>query len=117
MPCQVSWQSVAIKPQPSVHGLGAEAAVAAEAPVGTTSAAHASTSQETPAAARITAAKMPSFAMRSLPGSIRTIMTGYKVDRQDRIGAKCSDAREFRSKWQPRHSHLEAQRVPRRQLL
>src|SRR6266403_5499708 len=116
MPCQVSWQSVKTKPQPSVHVLGAEAAGAAEVPVGTASAAHAS-AQETPAAERITAAKMPSFAMRSLPGSIRTIMTGYKVDRQDRIGAKCSDAREFRSKWQPRHSHLEAQRVPRRQLL
>src|SRR6266446_6894609 len=36
LPCQVSWQSVEIKPQPSVHVLGAEAAVAAEAPVGTT---------------------------------------------------------------------------------
>src|SRR5712672_1489085 len=31
MPCQVSWQFVAIKLQPSVHALGAEAAVAAEA--------------------------------------------------------------------------------------
>src|SRR5258705_6744841 len=113
MPCQVNWQSVKIKPHPSVHVLGAEAAAAGGVFTGMVSAAQASTSQEAPPAARITAAKMPSFAMRSLPGSIRTIMTGYKVDRQDRIGAKCSDAREFRSKWQPRHSHLEAQRVPR----
>src|SRR6267378_202044 len=55
MPCQVSWQSVEIKPQPSVHGLGAEAAVAAVAPAGTTSAAQASTPQEAPPAAMITA--------------------------------------------------------------
>src|SRR5260370_2692967 len=68
MPCQVSWQSAAIKSQALVHGLGAEAAVAGEALVGTTSAAHASTSHEAPAAARITAAKMPSFAMRASPG-------------------------------------------------
>ena len=39
MPHQVSWQFVATKSHPSVHGLGGEAAVAAEAPVGTTSAA------------------------------------------------------------------------------
>src|ERR1700704_551723 len=57
MPRQVSWQSVAIKPQPSAHGLGAEAAVAAEAPVGTTSAADASIPQEAPLAVMITAAK------------------------------------------------------------
>ena len=41
----VSWQSVARKPQPSVHALGAEAAAAAEAPVEATSAA-AATPQE-----------------------------------------------------------------------
>src|SRR6266478_2097051 len=57
MPCQVSWQFVAIKLQPSVHGLGAEAVVAAVAPVGATSAAQASTPQEAPPAAMITTAK------------------------------------------------------------
>src|SRR5260370_41792446 len=65
MPCQVSWQSAAIKSQALVHGLGAEAAVAGEGLVGTTSAAHASTSHEAPAAARIIAAKLPSFVMRA----------------------------------------------------
>jgi methionine-rich copper-binding protein CopC len=44
--------------------LGAESAVA-EAVVGMTSAAHASISHEAPAAARIVAAKMLSFAMRA----------------------------------------------------
>jgi len=48
-----------------VHGLGAEAAAAGGAFIGTMSAAHASISQEAPAAASITAAKMPSFAMRA----------------------------------------------------
>jgi hypothetical protein len=56
MPCHVSWQFVSIKPQRLVHASSAEASVAAEAPVGTMSPAHASPSQETPAAARITAA-------------------------------------------------------------
>src|SRR5258708_38951242 len=65
MPCQVSWQAVAINSQASVHGLGAEAATAGGALVGTTSAAHASTSHEAPAAARIIAAKIPSFVMRA----------------------------------------------------
>src|SRR6267378_4304088 len=65
MPCQVSWQFVAIKRQPSMHALGAEAAVAAEAPVGTASAAHASTPQEALPAARSTAAKVRNFAMRA----------------------------------------------------
>src|SRR6516165_11633780 len=64
MPCQVSWHFVATKSQKLMHGLGAEAAVA-EAVVGMTSAAHASISHEAPAAARIVAAKMLSFAMRA----------------------------------------------------
>jgi hypothetical protein len=62
MPRQVSWQSVEIKLEASVHGfgaegLGAEAAVAAGAPLGTASAAQASTPQQAPPAAMITAAR------------------------------------------------------------
>src|SRR5258708_35236847 len=78
MPFQVSWQSVAIKSQPSVHALGAEAAVAAEAPVGTASAAQASTPQEAPPAAMITAAKMPSFAMRASLAQRARLYVGTK---------------------------------------
>ena len=63
MPYQVSWQFVSIKSQAPAHVLGAEAAVAGEALVGTASAARASTAHKTPAAARIVAAKMPSFVM------------------------------------------------------
>src|SRR5712672_1149648 len=107
MPRQVSWQSVAIKPQPSVHGLGAEAAVAAEATVGTTSAAHASTPQKAPPAAMITAAKNAEFCTVSLPGSTCMIVSRYKVGRQESTDAMISDARKFRSEWQPRHSHLK----------
>src|SRR6266446_5998189 len=62
MPCQVSWQFVAIKLQPSVHVLGAEAAAAGGVFTGMVSAAQASTSQEAPAAARITANKVRNFA-------------------------------------------------------
>src|SRR6267142_606316 len=80
MPRQVSWQSVEIKPQPSVHGLGAEAAVA---PVGTASAAQASTPQEAPPAAMITAAKNAELCTASLPGSPCTIVSRYKVGRQE----------------------------------
>jgi hypothetical protein len=79
LPCQVSWQFVEIKLQPSVHGLGAEATVAAAAPVGATSAAQASTPQETPAAARITAAKMPSFGMRASPAQYARLYVGTKL--------------------------------------
>src|SRR6266478_9078903 len=87
MPCQVSWQSVAIKLQPSVHGLGAEAAVAAEAPVGTTSAAHASTPQKAPVAARITAAKMPSFGMRASPAQLHdcTLVQSWPATQNPRL--------------------------------
>src|SRR5882762_9927336 len=121
MPCQVSWQFVAIKLQPSVHGLGAEAAVAAEAPVGTTSAAQASTPQKAPPAAIVTAAKNAELCTVSLPGSTCTIVCRYKVGRQDSTGAECSDARKFRSVWQPRHSHLKrptaaSKRVPCRAI-
>src|ERR1700726_1587728 len=49
MPYQVSWQSVSIKSQRPVHVLGA--ALAADTP------------QQAPAAARIVAAKIPSFVM------------------------------------------------------
>src|SRR6267142_1754056 len=84
MPRQVSWQSVAIKLQPSVHGLGAEAAVAAEAPVGTTSAADASTPQEAKPVATITAAKNAELCTASLPSSTCTIVGWYKVGRQAR---------------------------------
>src|SRR5258705_1736836 len=83
MPFQVSWQSVPIKLQPSVHGLGAEAAVAAVAPVGTTSAAQASTPQEAPPAAMITAAKNAVLCTASLPGSPCAIVSRYKVGRQE----------------------------------
>src|SRR6266550_1494307 len=79
MPRQVSWQSVATKSQPSVHGLGAEAAVAAEAPVGTTSAADASTPQEALPAAMITAAKNAELCIASLHGSTRTIVIGITL--------------------------------------
>src|SRR5690348_16540663 len=74
MLCQVSWQLVSMKSQSLVHGLGEEADVAAEVPVGTTSAAHASTAQEARAAARIIEARMPSFVKlrrKSLPNRIR----------------------------------------------
>src|SRR5882757_5461523 len=87
MPRQVSWQSVATKSQPSVHGLGAETAVAAEAPVGTTSAAHASTPQKAPPAAMITAAKNAELCTVSLPGSTCTIVSRYKVGRQESTNA------------------------------
>src|ERR1700704_1910250 len=83
MPFQVSWQSVAIKLQPSVHGLGAEAAVAAVAPVGTASAAQASAPQEAPPAAMITAAKNAELCTASLLGSTCTIVSRYKVRRQE----------------------------------
>src|SRR5215831_671054 len=63
MPYQVSWQFVSIKSQGPVHVLGAEAAAAGEAIVGTLSAAHASVSHAAPAAARIVTTKMPSFVM------------------------------------------------------
>src|SRR6266404_1479382 len=54
----------------------------------------------------------------SLPGSICMIVRWYKVGRQHRIGSICSDARKFRSKWQPRHSHLKKPTgSARRQLL
>ncbi len=67
MPFQVSWQFVPIKLQPSVHGLGAEASTADGVFIGMTSAAQASTSQEAPAATRITAAKNAEFCNASLP--------------------------------------------------
>src|SRR6267378_7716045 len=104
MPCQVSWQFVAIKLQPSVHALGAEADGAF---IGMTSAAQASTPQEAPPAAMITAAKNAELCTVSLPGSTCTIVCRYKVGRQDRVGAICSDVRKFRSEWQPGHSHLK----------
>src|ERR1700704_6320456 len=94
MPRQVSWQSVSMKSHRPVHVLGAEAAVAAEAPVGTVSAAHASSSQQTPAAARITAAKMPSFCMRAPRLNIR-YYEPVQVGRQHRVGAICSHARKL----------------------
>src|ERR1700737_2834108 len=104
MPCQVICQFVAIKLQPSVHALGAEAAVATEAAVGTTSAADASSPQEATPAAMITAAKNAELCTASLPGSTCTIVSLYKAGRQESTGAVCSDARKFRSEWQPRHS-------------
>src|SRR6267142_6215416 len=106
MPCQVSWQFVAIKLQPSMHALGAEAAVAAEAPVGTASAAHASTPQECTTGCEEHCSQSAELCHASLPGSICPIMTCYKVGRQHRIGAICSDARKFRSEWQPRHKSI-----------
>src|SRR5262245_58870720 len=61
MPYQVNWQSVSMKSQRPVHVLAA-------------SAARASTPQQAPAAARIVAAKMPSFVM-SAPAPTWTIVT------------------------------------------
>src|SRR5262249_37714140 len=66
MPYQVSWQSVARKSQAPVHVLGADAdgvadVVAGAALLAAGSAAHAPLAA--PAAARIIAAKMPSFVM------------------------------------------------------
>src|SRR3984893_8791794 len=67
MACQVSSQFVETKSQKLMHVLGLEALAGGGAVVGTPSAAHASTWQK-PAAARIVAAKMPSFVMQaSLP--------------------------------------------------
>src|ERR1700716_2067721 len=64
MPFQVSWQSVAIKLQPSVRGLGAGAAAAGGAFVGTMSSAHTPTAHEVPATARTIAVKIRSLRMR-----------------------------------------------------
>src|SRR3977135_3028081 len=64
MPCQVSWQSVAIKPQASVTGLGAEAAAAGGALNGMMSAARRSTAHEAPATARSIAVEIPIFVIR-----------------------------------------------------
>jgi len=50
---QVSWQFVSIKSRKPMHVLGVEAAVVGVASVATASAAHASTSQQAPATARI----------------------------------------------------------------
>jgi hypothetical protein len=83
MPCQVSWQSVEIKLEASMHGLGAEAAAAAGAPVGTTSAAEASTPQQPPPAAIITAAKNAELCTASLLAPQCTIVSRYKVRRQE----------------------------------
>src|SRR6266481_9962556 len=117
MPCQVNWQSVAIKPQASVHGLGAEAAVAVEAPVGTTSAAHASTPQEAPPAAMITAAKNAELCTASLPGSTCTIVSRCKVGRQE-IPAPYAVMPENSDPSGSRATvTLNGQRVRRRQLL
>src|SRR6266404_8307853 len=113
MPRQVSWQSVAIKLQPSVHTLGAEAAAADGAFIGMTSAAQASTPQEAPPADHCS--KNAELCHASLPGSTCTIVRWYKVGRQHGTGAIYSDARNFRSEWQPRHSHLKRQQVRRRQ--
>jgi hypothetical protein len=66
MPRQVSWQSVEIKLEASVHGLGAEAAVAAGAPAGAASAAQASAPQQALPAAMITAAKNAELCIASL---------------------------------------------------
>ena len=105
MPCQVSWQSVAIKPQPSVHGLGAEAAAAAGGPVEATSAAEA-TPQELPAA-MIAAAKNAELCIASLRGSTCAIVSRYKIGGQESTGVVCPRRQKFRSEWQLRHSHLK----------
>src|SRR5229473_5116513 len=94
MPRQVSWQFVAIKSQRVVHGLGAAAAVAGEGLVGTTSAAHASTSHEAPAAARIIAAKMPSFVMRA-PCLNMDDCDLARVGRQVTVGAICGHGKKI----------------------
>ena len=62
-----------------MHGLGGEAAVAAEAPVGMTSAADTSIPQEAPPAAMITAAKKAELCTASLPGSTGTILSSTKL--------------------------------------
>jgi hypothetical protein len=64
MPCQVSWQFVAMKSQASVHGLAAEAAAAGGAFNGMMSAARTSTAHEAPATARSIAAEIPIFVIR-----------------------------------------------------
>ncbi|SRR6266478_3652372 len=66
MPYQVSWQSVSMKSQTPVHVLGADVDVDADVLAGAAllaaaSAAHAPLA--TPTAARIVAAKTPSFVM------------------------------------------------------
>src|SRR2546430_12216170 len=103
MPCQVSWQFVAIKSQRVAHGLGAEAAVAGDDLIGTTSAAHAPSSHEAPAAARIIAAKMPSFVMRA-PCLNMDDCDLARVGRQVQSAPNAAMAGKFRSKWRPRHS-------------
>src|SRR6478752_3452901 len=105
MPRQVSWQSVAIKPQPSAHGLGAEAAAAAGGPVEATSAAEA-TPQELPAA-MIAAAKNAELCIASLRGSTCAIVSRYKIGGQESTGVVCPRRQKFRSEWQLRHSHLK----------
>src|SRR5258707_15615391 len=94
MPCQISWQFVAIKSERLVHGLGAEAAVAGEALVRTPSAAPASAAHEAPAAVRIIAAKIPSFVMRA-PGLNMDNCDLVKVARQATVGTICSHGRKI----------------------
>src|SRR6516164_6520619 len=90
MPCQVSWHFDATKSQKLVHGLGVESAVT-EAVVGMTSAADASA----PAAASISAAKMPSLVMRAPCLDMDGIVTRQQPVRQAAAGAYAAMAGKF----------------------
>src|SRR5262249_21848722 len=94
MPYQVSWQSVSIKSQRPVHVLA--------------SAARASTPQHAPAAARIVAAKIPSFVMAAPLPSTWTILT-WKMTITRHVSTL---AKDFRSEWRPRHSGFARQGRP-----
>src|SRR6266851_6584800 len=87
MPYQVSWQSVSMKSQRPVHVLGA--ALAADSP------------QQAPAAARIVAAKIPSFVMTApCPNFDHRDLEDVGCKTHSDLGRKIS------IQWRPRHSFL-----------
>src|SRR5258708_8305678 len=85
MPYQVSWQSVSMKSQRPVHVLGA--ALAADTP------------QQAPAAARIVAAKIPSFVMTA-----PCLNTKHRDLKKVSYKTEWGMTRKFRPEWPPRHS-------------
>jgi hypothetical protein len=111
MPCQVSWQSVAIKSQGSVHSLGVEAVAAGGAFIGMVSAAHASTAHEAPATAKTIPVEIQSFTMRKLqrpepPRAISSVRlfwsaTSYLASHVDTL---CTDWDEILFLWPLRHT-------------
>ena len=101
MPCQVSWQSVELKSQPSVHGLDAEAEVAEGGLTGTVSAAQLVSPQKAPPAAVSTTANNAVRCIVSVPGSMPRIEAAAKL-----VGKKIrAQYRRRRKNLDPRGSH------------